>query len=235
MRRAVRRTAARPPVRGARIRTPRTRPPCFFRHFSRPAADRAGYPAAESTRTRPVRFPATGTAGNAGKRLSRDGYCSRPDGAGGAVCAGRSWDPRRPPGSDGGTGHRRVRVVCVPVRVCVNHSVDRESETRCVVVVVVVVPTRTSGKFSNSSSPNKFLPEEGPAQTVRRPIESYCVLRSSFLRRTRFRTIRPRNILCLNGRTRQTECVSLCGLYEKRKKISNPDLYTPRGSWRRVR
>lgn len=59
--RAVIPTAAMPPDRWRRprIRTPRTRPPCFFRTFSRPAVHRYDFPGLRARPTRPGRFFAT--------------------------------------------------------------------------------------------------------------------------------------------------------------------------------
>lgn len=83
---ALRRAPMPPPERRARIRTPRTRPPCFSRYFSRPVPDGRGHGVTYQPPRRVNPSVAIKTAAKADKRPFRDGYCSRagqPVGVGG--------------------------------------------------------------------------------------------------------------------------------------------------------
>jgi len=73
---ALRRAPMPPPERRARIRTPRTRPPCFSRHFSRPAAFGRGYGMTYRSPRWAIWSVAAKTALKADKRPFRLGYCS---------------------------------------------------------------------------------------------------------------------------------------------------------------
>ncbi|CAH1708152.1 unnamed protein product [Aphis gossypii] len=148
---ALRRAPMPPPERRARIRTPRTRPPCFSRYFSRPAPDGRGHGTTSRPPRRFNRSVATKTAAKADKRPFRDGYCSRagrPVGVGGD---GR--DGRTAAALATGRGTRwpatsaRERY-CVS-RADVNHSADREKHT---IQYVYIRPAPLQFFFSNSAT-----------------------------------------------------------------------------------
>lgn len=73
----LRRAPMPPPERRARIRTPRTRPPCFPQHFSRLATFDRDHGLTYRPPTWAIRSVAAKTAIKADKRPFRHGYCLR--------------------------------------------------------------------------------------------------------------------------------------------------------------